>query len=256
MENINSFFVPSWVKSLSLGLLILCVVISTYFVVNYIGKNNTDVLVIGLSLTQVSASALIILLIAFYSEQNITPKRLEYAAKDFVEVILPNAFGDLDFETQDFREYSSKLLNQKFFTKTRVKISKHSRNSALYKIEAKGSSIMMFVKVNVKSLLVIYFVPILIGQSTEEVKHKLKNCFDTTSNLGYNVLYYNTIFSNFDGLEYTEIAVMKNVESNFLINPFEKVHYSQDVCSMTHSFILESQRQKIQMQYSSEDVKI
>ncbi len=73
----------------------------------------------------------------------------------------------------------------------------------------------MFVRVNVKSLMVIYFVPINEGQATAELKEKLKVCFNTSKSLGYTIFYNYVSMAELDKLPYTEIIVIKKLDENF-----------------------------------------
>ncbi len=127
MENFKSFFVPQWVKGTSFAIITIVLVISIFFVINFTGKNERDILVIGLSLGQVASSALILLLIAFYSERDITSKRLMDLTFDFIGNSIPNALEDLDVDSPDFYLFGKEKAKRVQSTNTKIRVKKSSQ---------------------------------------------------------------------------------------------------------------------------------
>lgn len=124
-------------------------------------------------------------------------------------------------------------------------------NMAFYRVFARSTAITMCVRLKVREVLVIYFLP--HGPlSGPQLETQLTQCFGVSKNTGYQLVFGEAHSLSFDDRSYHQFTLQQKLKDDFLVDTLEKLYLAQDIASMTHAFINACVDQQIHTHYQND----
>jgi hypothetical protein len=220
-------YLPAWARWVSLAILLSGLVISSVVAISFVGEpDRADWILLAMSVSQVSLTALVVLFVVLFSEKDASIETLDRKSDQFVQQYLPRYLGRLsledgtDGEVQVFdamggRDIFGRVLQLSFGEEVKLRI---------------------WAGLNVRRIFVIYFLRTRgeDPQDVEALKEIFAFTFGGAEPLGYKVNYEK---SQVDGERFVSIWTTVEAEEDLLVSPKEKLFWAQDIAMMTQSFL-------------------
>jgi hypothetical protein len=102
VDSKNLIYLPAWVKVVSIAILSLCLIFSMAIALSFIGQpDRSDWILLAMSIAQVTASGLVLSLVVFFSERDLSVSALRQKSEEFSKVHMVNALSKIAFESDN-----------------------------------------------------------------------------------------------------------------------------------------------------------
>ncbi len=243
-------YTPRWVKTTAIIILLITSIFS--FCVIVISWNEPNRLILiepAMTMMQISLSALAILLMIIFSQIGATPERFNEECERFLSYFLPKRLEQIDFIWPDFNKiesgigervkntFSSSLLVPESITKIKIQKPKNVP-FALYKITAYETEMTLFVQVNVKEIVVKYFIP--VSESNIDLANKVSDLsFDGSErDRGYYVAKSDKNIAQFGNIRCLETQLSWSLDNDFLLSGSDKLFVANTISLVTRAFLM------------------
>lgn len=220
--------VPKPVRVLALvllGLACACsMVITTYYVILEDPKDPkySDWVLVGMSIMQLSLTALIAAILLFFTEREVGTAVLKEKTDHFLDHMVPDALQAVSpsYEMRQHGCIVSKLGHSDIF-------------GAAYELESQSHRLKLWVGLNVSRLIVIYWVS---GKpcDVELLQSIFHFTFGGAQKVGYTTFFEPATSPAGEPI----ISIWSSIPqpSNLLLQPSERLFWLQDIAMMTQSF--------------------
>ena len=252
MDAKQFLYIPKWVRVASfilLGFMVLAGCGVGWYVL--VKGGRSELVQVALSIVQVAGSGLVIALVAFYSFRQAHASKLEKLTQDWLKKDLVGSLEAVGAPASNGNLSGSARLKVPSFIRAEVDVAVVQGNMAFYRVFARNTAITMCVRLKVREVLVIYFLPHgpLTGPLLET---QLTQCFGVSKNTGYQLVFGEAHSLGFDDRSYHQFTLQQKLKDDFLVDTLEKLYLAQDIASMTHAFITECVDQSIHTHYRND----
>jgi hypothetical protein len=245
MDNRSFLYAPNWVKTTALLVLVGALCASLFVGFSFIGRDgHEDWILASISLAQVAASGLVISLIVFYSERDVSALGLQRRAEGFFYKTLPRAFSLIDFPVSSFERWEERTVSDRDLKRalrdsdTEIEVMhRPGELDSHYRIAALGRRLVMRVQVNVSEFAISYYFPADSAAEKDRLAAELEWAFSRL--LGINGYaggwYYST--ERFDGRTYASIHLSKDMGPDFLEDERKKLYVANEIAANTRGIL-------------------
>jgi hypothetical protein len=228
MEYKDAVYLPSWVKITALIILAASCMGGLYLAYVAISKEQDKLLDPAFSLIQFSSIGFTAALVLFYTERELSIKRLS----DRLDKLFTEALFDA------MKQIRIPELNK--INGVQVNVSKeHERGQprAFYTLEYDGYELIVQVEANMKQILVMYYYPVAKDIADLQQLTQKFTTMKEAEKVGW-------VFSSsiekwtFDGNLYLLLYFRIQLETNFLLIPTEMLFWVTDISIMSRHALL------------------
>jgi hypothetical protein len=237
MTHEHLLFIPRKAK-IAITVIALCVFCASLLVVllflRDIDKNGA--VSTALTLAQTAVAGLSVIAIIFYTKFTVDISDLKRRNSQFLTAELPKAMEIIEYQEPDFVEIDSGYQAPPVSSQVVLKI-RHSRDTHYcnYIIEAYGTAQRVYVQVNVKRMVVSYFLD-CASLDDEEMKSRLSYVVSAAETAGYRY-EYSRVHDSAEGGVSIQLRLFRDLSDEFLVSPAERLFVANDFASMTRSLI-------------------
>lgn len=250
-------YIPGWVKLVAV--IILLAMSSLSILVIFISWEETPdkhvLIKPAMTMAQISLSALALLLMFIFARKGASAERFNTECEEYLNDFLPARLQQIDFEFPEYVIFKPKKLYKKIFSS--FKLSARSVNVpkskaivnvqkpinvpfALYRISAYETEMRIFVQVNVKEIVILYYIPVE-NTDIENIKKIVLPTFDDSSSKKLRDYYVASSIRNIailNGKECLVVQLSWAMESDFLLNGNEKLFVANMIALITRSLFM------------------
>lgn len=231
-------YVPSWARRLAIGVLVLLLVSSTAlcaYVIFGEKEVDTEVLLVSLSILQMSAAGIAFIVVLFYSRRDANMDTLVEHSDEFLKKHVRNALQKVSVPALGIERFKV------------VDGGSKDVFGHLFIMEGGQLKVPVWVGLNVHRLFVIYYLA--RDPNDADFAQRAKEIFGFTfggaMETGFKPNFEPAVV---DGEPILSIWLHVQTEHDLLTNPLQKLFWSQDVAMMTESFIRTALRNGLQLQ--------
>ena len=259
MDSKNFVYVPRWVKTVALLVLVLALFISLLISYQYIGRGNKeDWILAGLSLGQIAASGIVISLVVFFSEKDVNSTGLQKRSEAFFYKTFPRACSLIDYPRADFEPWEEKSVNDASIksvprhSNTQIRIMHNPGEiDAYYEITAFASKLVIRIQVNISEVVISYYIPARDEQEKDAIQHKLAWAFSRYTQVsGYTAGDWYFSRENFDGNHYASLHLTQDFGPDFLEDERKKLFVANDIAASTRGILKECVQKEVRTAYT------
>ncbi len=237
VDSKNLITLPPVVRALLIALLLAIFLGGTWLVWWNIGKEGfRDWVVVGMSILQMASTGLLVAIVLFFAEADVSVKSLQCKTKRWLLVALPEQMGKITLDgTTPVAVLAPQGLRDIF--------------GAQYEIDAPGNDcfpgarIRCWVGLNVNRVIVIYWSS---GTATTTLEAAFRPTFVGASSVGWTPATFQE--EPIDGRLVTSIWTTWTIQGEgFLKDPEKQLFVAQDIAMMTQSLLRSAARKGIDM---------
>lgn len=231
---------PIWLKYVVVGVLATSFLVSVGLCVHYIGQpDNSDVILLALGTLQFVATAMAAVVMLLFSQTDSTIVDLEARTSDFLVSQLPRFLGRMTFPGMVSAQLTVSVGERTdLFGRTYVIEDGPA--------DARQFRMAMWCGVNVKRIILIFFVRCNIDRTAEQSLETVQDVFRFTMKGAESIAYkvpYEPLAPGLDGAANgVSIWATVQVETDFLTNPSAKLFWAQDIAMMAQSALRTAMR--------------
>lgn len=244
MEPRTLLFLPAWIKVLAIGLLAVLLGASGYLLWwHSFAVPDRDIVNAAVSLLQVAATGLLLLIAVAFSERDANVQVLMRRNEQWLTKLLPQALGGIGAPIG-----GTPYARQSDDTPMIVTV-RPGRNRVIadFTVMPQGSphlQLSISVFLNVRKISVFAYVPFDDKQSFEMLEKALAFTLDGARTVGYTGIIQKAD-SAFDQGNRLVIALYVDVGADFLSRPTDGLYWAQDVALFVRSMIFQAWRSEI-----------
>jgi len=216
-------FLPLWAKGLVLGAGVVLLVLAVLLVAQALDAGDaSDRIVLGLSLAQTAALALIFAVVVLFSTRDANARHLQRLGDAFLTGYVTEALSRVSVPAQGI---------------DRFEVTDLGRNDIFGRVlEMRGKSLALrlWVGLNVHRIHVIYFIPLGGAVTIDAVREALAHTCNGAEKAGYSVTLEQ---ASHQGVDFVSIWLPVEASRDLLYSPRDKLFWAQDIAMMTESLI-------------------
>ncbi|MFN7294478.1 MAG: hypothetical protein ACK5TT_07060 [Lysobacteraceae bacterium] len=237
VDSKNLISLPPWVRVLLVGVLLALFLGSAWLVLTNVGNTGfRDWFLVCMSVLQMASTGLLLALVLFFAEADVSVATLRDKTKRWLLVYLPQYLGKITGEGE---------------AKTRISAVRGVRDifGAQYEISMDGEAgagnavLRCWVGLNVNRLIVIYWTD---APPSTALKEACGPTFSGARNVGWGEVVYQ--LAHVDGKAVTSIWTTWMIEGDgFLKSPEKQLFVAQDIAMMTQSILRSAIRSNVSL---------
>jgi len=222
---------PKWVRTLTISILSTMFIISILSSFTFLYNNYNGMITYSLAIAQGSSGAFLLVLILLYSQRDENVSGFIKSSDDFLAIHVKRSLSLISCPEESAQNFSV------------IESNKKDIFGRQYNLVSGHINLRIWIGVNVKKIFVIYFVK---SDETEDFVEKLKRIYQFTfggaQHVGFMSHYESAVV---EGENIVSIWLTTPTSIDLLIDPREKLFWSQDIAMMTESFLRTSLRNGI-----------
>jgi hypothetical protein len=230
-------YIPQRIKILITAVALVFFILSLA-VVGFLIFTGVDagIVTTGLTLAQTCAAGLSVIALVFYTRVSVNVAYLKQNTDRYLVEELPQSMKIIDCEENSFVPLSEEYRSPPLKSKTQVLIKHEQGNHyCQYRVLAYGIALQIYVQVNVKRMVVSYFLRDDL-MNLSDVKEKLEYVVKAAETAGYSYRY-DTVYDNADISSFVQLRLFRDLPDDFLVNASERLFVANDFASMTRALI-------------------
>lgn len=237
MSNEHILYIPRRAKIAITVLAIFFFLLSIAVVLFLLNeKVDAGVVTTGLTLAQTCAAGLGVIAVVFYTRFNVNVSFLKKRTEDFLIREIPDALRIVEYQEGHFGELTPSYRPNPLVTKTRLLVNYDQGNHyCQYRVLAYGVDQKIYVQVNVKRLVVSYFLDADPAEGAD-TRHRLEYVVRAAEAAGYTYKYEDVHDSAHRNVS-VQLRLFKDLSDDFLVNASERLFLANDFASMTRALI-------------------
>lgn len=230
---------PSWVKIISLLLLVAAFLLSGWVVVNYIDTGRHDWVLVAISLAQIAITGIVFLMVYFFSERDYSVQSLRKMSEKFIAVEVKGSLERIELQF-DANRNPIVEVSEGWCGILGKNIKIHLDDYVAY----------LWIGINVNKIWCIYsFQDFQDGtdKSGEKLREKLRTSIEGSEQTGYNVnITYVEPDEECGNGAYSLWATVTDKEHPYMLSSaHRRLFYANDIAMMTHSILNTAYRENI-----------
>lgn len=196
----------------------------------------TQWILISVALVQMALTGLGVALVLFFTEREVGTEALEKRTEHFLDVLLPSTLARVS------PSYANRHAGC-----TVTRLGRSDIFGAAYELSTPDASMRLWVGLNVRRLIVIYWLD--VDGPAAEFEARVKRAFQFTL-AGSKRVGFQTFFEYVETSDAREVlSVWSTLQqsANLLLLPSERLFWMQDVAMMTESFWRTSMRSALRI---------
>jgi hypothetical protein len=190
----------------------------------------------ALTLAQTCAAGLSVIALIFYTKFSAGVAFLKERTATYLMKEIPEALRIVDCDEDDFRELDASYSAKPVSSRTRILIKYDDGNHyCQYRVLAYGLDQRLYVQVNVKRMVVSYFLAIG-SMDDEEIRKRLEYVVKAAETAGYTYKYEH-VHDSADRSVTVQLRLFRSLPDEFLVNAGERLYIANDLASMTRALI-------------------
>lgn len=219
---------PTWVKFVSLILLLVAFTVATLVTIAYVGEDKADWILISISLAQIALTGIVFLLIYFFSERDHSTKNLRKLSDRFID--------------EDVKK-SLEKIELYFCGEEKVNVSVSQECTGIFgrEISIKCGEFFanLWVGINVNKIWCIYTFDDLLPDrhlNESDILKELAATIEGAKSTGYEVGVTRLASRDKGAFSLCATNLVEN-DPHMLTNSHRRLFFANDIAMMTHSLI-------------------
>jgi len=230
MELKDIAHLPAWAKTLAIAILSSGIVGGAWLAIYSVTSSKADFFSPALTLIQFSLYGLAAGVVILFAERELTVARLVKRLDSFYSKELLTGLQKLRFAVPG--DPDGKLIHV-------AKINVDGSPRGYYVLTHENSALLMYVSLNVRQLLVVYFFPVkgpkeLDEEGISELRRAFHVTIDGAEKIGWDVAP-TLDRETFDDRQYFALICRVKTADNFLLNGPERLYWITDIAIMSGS---------------------
>lgn len=237
MNSEHLVYIPRRSKIIITILAILIFFISISVVLfSLVNKVDSGLVTTALTLAQTCAAGLSVIALIFYTKFSVSVPFLRERTSSYLVREIPHALQIVDYAEDDFQELTASYVPKPVSSKTKILIKYDEGNHyCQYRILAYGVDQRLYVQVNVKRMVVSYFLS-TVTVDDEELRRRLEYVVQAAETAGYT-FKYEQVHDSADKSVTVQLRLFRSLPDEFLMNAGERLYVANDLASMTRALI-------------------
>lgn len=232
-ENRAILYTPTWVRITAIILLVVGVALGAVAASHFLTRsdgNSADYIIASISLAHISLSGLVVAIVLFYSEREVSSRALRARTRSFLKDFLPSAFSNCELGIPGQKHWNTQMQS--------AYIRPIGPTGALYLFGSGHLKLHCYVSMNIRRLIVYYFFPKRSFPSVQDFCTRVGSCFEVGSkHVGYHISYFEGQDPTI-GNDSICVACQVTADKNILLDSAELVFWANDIAEMTRAALL------------------
>lgn len=199
-------------------------------------KADAGLVSASLTLAQTCAAGLSVIALIFYTKLSVSVGFLRDRTASYLVKEIPEAFRIIDYNEPGFQELTDFYFPKKLNSNVKILIRYNDRNHyCQYRISAYGLEQRLYVQVNVKRIVISYFIDERIIKDSD-IKSRIDYVTNAAEIAGYS-FKYESIHDSAENSVTTQLRLFRTLSDEFLMNSGERLYIANDLASMTRALI-------------------
>lgn len=237
MNSEHLVYIPRRAKIAITVLAVVIFAISVSIVVfSLLTKADVGLVTTSLTLAQTCAAGLSVIALIFYTKFSVSVAFLKERTASYLVQEIPDAMRIIAYDEDGFRELTSHYEPKPVSSNTKIFIQYNEGNHyCQYRVLAYGIDQRIYVQVNVKRMVVSYFLDSKAVEDAE-IKLRLDYVVKAAEAAGYTYKY-EQVHDSADRSVTTQLRLFRSLQDEFLMNSGERLYVANDLASMTRALI-------------------